>query len=88
MSGNIVEVVNGAPKYVIRGHVRDENGEPIEGVALPIGNEIVFTNARGEFLLRQKRAGLFSLAVEFEQSQFRVIDAPKKRSSKTRSFCS
>lgn len=76
MSGSIAEVPR-APKYVIRGHVRDENGNPIEGVAVPIGNEIVFTNAKGEFLLRQKRAGLFSLAVEFEPSQFKVMAAPK-----------
>jgi hypothetical protein len=80
-SGDIAEVSK-APKYVIRGHVRDENGQPIEGVAVPIGNEIVFTNAKGEFLLRQKRAGLFSLAVEFEQSQFKVMAAPKSVAAK------
>jgi len=80
-SSNVAEVPK-APKYVIRGHVRDENGNPIEGVAVPIGSEVVFTNANGEFLLRQKRAGLFSLAMEFEQSQFKVMAAPKSVAAK------
>ncbi len=69
------------PKYVIRGHVQDEHGAPIEGAALLIGNEVVFTNAEGEFLLRQKRAGLFSLSVVSEQFanplQFKVVAAPQ-----------
>jgi hypothetical protein len=61
--------------------VRDEHGTPIEGAALLIGDEIVFTDAEGEFLLRQKRAGLFSLAVVSEQFanplQFKVVEAPQ-----------
>jgi hypothetical protein len=68
-------------KYVIRGHVRDEHGAPIEGAALLIGTEVVFTNAEGEFLSRQKRAGLFSLSVISEQfanpGQFKVVEAPQ-----------
>jgi hypothetical protein len=77
---NSATEISHLPKYIIRGHVRDENGTPIEGVALPIGDEIVFTNANGEFVLRQKRAGLFSLAVDgrsVNPRQFKVVAAPK-----------
>jgi hypothetical protein len=49
-------------------------------VAVPIGDEVVFTNANGEFALRQKSPGLFSLAAAFEESvnphKFRVIAVP------------
>jgi hypothetical protein len=73
------EVAN-VPKYIVRGHVRDENGAPLAGVAVPIGDEVVFTNANGEFALRQKSPGLFSLAAAFEESvnphKFRVIAVP------------
>ena len=68
------------PKYVVRGHVRDANGVPLAGVAVPIGDEVVFTNANGEFTLRQERPGLLPLAAAFEESvsprKFRVITAP------------
>lgn len=64
-----------ALKYVIRGHVRDSNGAPLAGIAVPIGDEVVFTNANGEFALRQERPGLFPLAAAFEH-RFRVIAAP------------
>ena len=67
-------------KYVIRGHVRDERGAPIPGAALRIGNDVVVTNTDGEFLLREKKGGAYSLTVEFEQFlnplQFRVVTAP------------
>jgi hypothetical protein len=67
-------------KYVIRGHVHDERGAPIPGAALRIGNDVVVTNADGEFLLREKKSGAYSLTVEFEQFlnplQFRVVTAP------------
>jgi hypothetical protein len=80
-SGETPSAISQVPTYVIRGHVRDEHGTPIEGAALLIGDEIVFTDAEGEFLLRQKRAGLFSLAVVSEQFanplQFKVVEAPQ-----------
>ncbi len=67
-------------KYVVRGHVRDESGAPIEGAALRIGDEIVYTNAFGEFLLRQKKAGELRLEVVlaefFNTFPFRVVAAP------------
>lgn len=68
------------PKYVVRGHVRDESGAPIEGAALRIGNELVYTNAFGEFILRQQTAGPLRFEVvlpEFLNTlTFKVITAP------------
>lgn len=47
------------PKYIIRGHVADESGKPIRGVALRIGKELAFTDSDGLFFVRvSKRAGL------------------------------
>jgi len=50
-------------KYVIRGRVRDELGNPVEGAALDFSGEMVFTNSRGEFLMRVKRPSRYSLTV-------------------------
>jgi hypothetical protein len=68
------------PKYVVRGHVRDEAGTPIEGAALRIGDQVVYTNAFGEFILRQTKAGPLRFEVvlpEFMNAlSFRVVTAP------------
>lgn len=70
-----VDQTPSALKYMIRGHVQDENGSPLAGVAIPIGDEVVFTGSHGEFMLRQGKAVLFSLAKAFE-GRFRVVSAP------------
>lgn len=49
--------------YVVRGHVRDEHGVPIEGVALRVGDQTVYSNAAGEFLLRVKKAEMLPLTL-------------------------
>jgi len=64
-----------ALKYIIRGHVQDEHGTPLAGVAIPIGDEVVFTDSHGGFMLRQHKAVLFSLAKVFED-RFKVVAAP------------
>jgi hypothetical protein len=50
-------------RYVFRGTVRDDAGNPIEGAALDIGGEVVFTNSRGEFFRRVSRPGRAPLTV-------------------------
>ncbi len=67
--------VSSVSKYVIRGHVQDENGTPLAGVTIPIGDEVVSTDSHGGFMLRQNKAVLFSLAAAFE-GRFRVVSAP------------
>jgi len=68
------------PKYVVQGHVRDERGAPISGAAIRIGDDVVYSNSDGEFILREKKTGPYPLAVVFEQFmnplQFRVVTAP------------
>ncbi len=43
------------PKYVIVGRVLDEDGQPVSGAALRIGDDLVFSNSEGEFFLRKKK---------------------------------
>jgi hypothetical protein len=68
------------PDYVVRGHVRDVSGAPIEGAALRIGNDVVYSNAAGEFLVREKRTGLLPLQVVLQEftnpKSFTVVSAP------------
>lgn len=74
-AANSANQAAGALKYIIRGHVRDEHGSPLAGVAVPIGDEVVVTGSHGEFTLRQNKAAVFSLAKAFE-GKFRVVSAP------------
>ena len=67
-------------RYVVRGRVQDEQGTPIESAAVLIGQELVLTNAAGEFFSRRKTAGVVPLQVVFQEflnpASFRVIAAP------------
>jgi hypothetical protein len=42
-------------RYVVRGRVLDEAGQPVEGAAVDFDGEAAFTNSSGEFLLRTSR---------------------------------
>jgi len=68
------------PKYIVRGHVQDEKGNPIGGAAIRIGQEIVYTNADGDFFVRQKKPGVLAFEValpEFlNEATFEVVSAP------------
>jgi outer membrane protein OmpA-like peptidoglycan-associated protein len=50
-----IQLHTGIARYVARGTVRDEAGAPIEGAALDVGGQVVFTNAEGVFFLRDSR---------------------------------
>ena len=67
-------------RYVVRGSVRDDEGNPVEGAALDIGGQLVFTNSGGEFFLRIGRpssALLTVLTAEFLlPGQWEVVSAP------------
>ncbi|MEO8089471.1 MAG: hypothetical protein ABI703_04150 [Gemmatimonadales bacterium] len=67
-------------RYVIRGAVRDEEGHGVEGAAVEIGGEIVFTNSSGEFFLRVGRPTRWPVKVltgEFLlPGQWEVVSAP------------
>jgi hypothetical protein len=67
-------------RYVIRGTVRDEAGYPIEGAAVDLGGEIVFTNSSGEFFLRvgrPRRVPVTVMPAEFLlPGQWEILSAP------------
>lgn len=72
-----------APKmsdYIVHGYVRDEHGSPIEGAAILIGDQTVFSNGAGEFLLRLKKAQAMALTVLPEEFlsplHFAIVSAP------------
>jgi len=67
-------------RYVIRGAVHDEEGQAVEGAAVEIGGEVVFTNSSGEFFLRvgrPTRSAVKVLTGEFLlPGQWEVVNAP------------
>jgi len=72
-----------APKmgeYVVRGHVRDEHGSPVEGAAILLGEQMVFSNAAGEFSLRLTKPQQLPLTVATEEFlsplHFTLVSAP------------
>jgi hypothetical protein len=66
--------------YVVHGHVRNERGSPIEGAAILLGDQTVFSNEAGEFLLRLNKPRQMTLTVlpqEFlSPLRFIVVSAP------------
>ena len=42
-------------KYVIRGRVLEENGQPVLGAVIRIGGELVLTDSEGRFFIRTKK---------------------------------
>jgi hypothetical protein len=69
-------------RYVLRGTVRDEAGKPIEGAALDLGGEVVFTNSGGEFFLRAKNPRRFALKILTDEfllpGRWEVVHAPSE----------
>jgi hypothetical protein len=67
-------------RYTVRGHVQDQTGRPIEGAAIRIGEQLVFTSEDGKFFVRRNKAGNLTLEVvltEFLNSTpFHLVLAP------------
>ena len=72
----------GIARYVIRGRVVDEAGEPVEGAALALNGEMVFTNSRGDFMLRTRRPARHTLEVRLDEfllpGHWEVARAPEQ----------
>lgn len=66
--------------YIVRGYVREEGGAPIEGAAIHIGDQTVYSNAAGQFLLRLSKAEHLPLTVLLPEFltplRFTVVAAP------------
>ncbi|MDQ3208615.1 MAG: hypothetical protein M3Q37_08395, partial [Gemmatimonadota bacterium] len=67
-------------RYVIRGTVRDDQGQPVEGAAVEVGSDVVFTNSTGEFFLRVGRPTRSPVKVLIGEfllpGQWEVVSAP------------
>lgn len=76
--------IGGAPiaRYVFLGRVLDENGDPVEGAAVDLDGETVFSNARGELMLRARgprRAHPRVLLDDFLlPGRWRVVEVPSE----------
>jgi hypothetical protein len=68
------------PKYVVEGMVRDNDGSPLEGVAIHIGQELAYTDDTGHFQVRFRRRNPLSLRVATEEflipGSFEIVQAP------------
>jgi hypothetical protein len=67
-------------RYVVRGVVRDEGGTPVEGAAIEISGEVVFSNSTGQFFHRLGRPGRSTVKVLTAEfllpGQWEVVAAP------------
>jgi hypothetical protein len=50
-------------KFLVQGVVKDDQGNPVEGAALRIGKEVVYSDSTGAFLARMGKHGPFPLSV-------------------------
>jgi len=67
-------------RYVVRGSVRSVEGVPVEGAALDLGGNVVFTNSLGEFFFRDGRPRTSPLTVLTQDflfpGEWEVVSAP------------
>jgi hypothetical protein len=67
-------------RYVVRGTVRDEAGNAVEGAAVRLNQELVYTNSAGEFFLRAKYPERYTIAVATDEfllpGRWEVVSAP------------
>ena len=70
----------GASKYVVQGVVKDNEGNPVEGAALHIGKEVVYSDSAGRFLVRLSKHGPLALSVAPEEfianGVYEVVTSP------------
>jgi hypothetical protein len=67
-------------KYVIQGVVLDHLGAPVEGAALHIGKQVVYTDSSGRFMVRFSKRGSFPFSLAPEEfltnGVYQVVSAP------------
>jgi hypothetical protein len=67
-------------RYVVRGTIRDEAGNPVEGAAVRLNQELVYTNSAGEFFVRAKHPERYTLAVATDEfllpGRWEILSAP------------
>jgi hypothetical protein len=74
-------------KYLVQGAVKDDQGLPVEGAALRIGKEVVYTDSAGRFLARFSKRGPFPLSVVPEEfitnGLYEMVSAPAEVKAET-----
>jgi len=74
------QIGSGMARFVVRGRVRDETGNPVEGAAVRLNQEVVYTNSAGEFFLRVKHPERYAVSVALEEfllpGNWQVVSAP------------
>jgi hypothetical protein len=69
------------PKYVVLGVVQDPDGAAVEGAAILLGREVVYSDDRGEFMLRLRKPKEVSLKVDLNEfltaGTFEVLKSPQ-----------
>ncbi len=69
-------------KYIVQGTVSDDHGSAVEGAALHIGREVVYTDSSGRFMVRFSKRGPFPLSVAPEEfitnGVYEVVSAPSQ----------
>jgi hypothetical protein len=69
-------------RYVVRGVVRDEDGQPVDGAAVELSGEMAFTNSRGEFFVRVRRPQRYALTIPLDDfllpGRWEVVTAPSE----------
>jgi hypothetical protein len=69
-------------KYVIEGVVLDDLGAAVEGAALRIGKQVVYTDSSGRFMLRFSKRGSYPLSLAPEEfltnGVYQVVSAPSE----------
>jgi hypothetical protein len=69
-------------KYLVQGVVKDDQSNPVEGAALHIGKQVVYTDSLGHFMARFPKRGVFQLSVAPEEfitnGIYQVVSAPSE----------
>jgi hypothetical protein len=67
-------------KYIVRGRVVDEKGNPVRGAALKVDGDMVFSDSDGAFFSRKRRPAMFRIEVLLDQfivaGNFELVSAP------------
>lgn len=67
-------------RFVVEGTVKDDHGSPVEGAALHIGKDVVYTDSTGAFSARMRKHGPFPLSVAPDEfitnGVFETVSAP------------
>ena len=75
---NLVQTQLG--KFVIKGRVVDDTGQPIDGAALDFDGEMAFTNPEGQYLVRVGRPRDYRVTIRFDEfllpGRWEVVSAP------------